>query len=164
MLHKATLEYTEPLLRQAVHAFWRRTVGLGFFVSLVLLMCSLTFLIWCGDRSWRVGALGAVLLFGLAFVSLLYLVHLRNTLAKLRAMSSTNAAMALSEASITMSSDLGITTLQWSTVTAVWRYPSFWLLLFSRAQFVTLPLASISAEAQAFIVRRVSETGGKVVG
>ncbi len=34
--HEATLIYSEALLRQAVFAFWRRSVGVGFFVALLI--------------------------------------------------------------------------------------------------------------------------------
>ena len=159
-----TLEYTEPLLREAVFAFWRRTVGVGFFVALALLLGALAFLVWQGDRSWFVGALGAFLVFGLGFAFVVYFVHLRNTLAKFRAMGAPIATLALEDTSFTMSSGLGSTSLQWSAVTELWRYSSFWLLLFSKAQFVTVPLASVPAAAQDFILSRVSAAGGRVVG
>jgi hypothetical protein len=44
----------------------------------------------------------------------------------------------------------------------VWRYPSFWLLFFSKTQFATLPLADFSPEAKAFILERVQDSGGKI--
>ncbi len=163
MLHKITLNYTESLLRQAVYAFWLRTVGIGFFVALSLLACSLAWMLWRGDRSWLVGALGAFLLLGLGMAVLVYFVHLRNTLAKFRAMGAPTAVLELGEASFAVSSGLGSSTLAWSAVTEVWCYPSFWLLLFSKAQFVTLPLASAPPEMQAYILSRVSGAGGRVV-
>jgi len=159
-----TLEYTESLVREAVFAFWRRTVGIGFFVALALLACSLAFLLWHGDRSWLVGAIGAFLVFGLGFAFLVYFIHMRNALAKFRGMGSPIATLKLADASFTISSGLGSTSLQWSAVPEVWRFPSFWLLLFSKAQFVTLPLATLPADAQEFILSRVSAAGGKVAG
>ena len=35
MSHEATLIYSESLLRQAVFAFWRRSVGVGFLLALI---------------------------------------------------------------------------------------------------------------------------------
>jgi hypothetical protein len=161
--YQATLAYTEPLVREAALAFWRRTVGVGFFIALALLLCTVSFLAWHGDRSWFVGALGSFLVFGLAFALLVYFVHLRNALARFRAMGEPVATLSLSEASFTLSSGLGSTSLQWSAVKEVWRYPSFWLLLFSKSQFVTVPLASVTAEAQAYLLSHVAAAGGKVV-
>jgi hypothetical protein len=165
MVHHATLKYTETLLRQAVLAFWRRSVGVvGFLVAQALLVCGLAFLLWSGDRSWMVGALGTVLFLDCAVALAVYFFHLRRSLAKFRAMGSPSAVLTLDEGSVSLASDLGSTSVPWSAVKEVWRFPDFWLLLFSKAQFVTIPLASVSAEMQAFIMTRVSATGGKVVG
>lgn len=164
MPYNITLEYTETLLRQAVFAFWRRTVGTGFFIATALLVGLLAFQLCSGDRSWQVGALGGFLVFGLGFALLVYVVHLRNTLAKFRAMGAPSATLILDDKSFSMSSGLGSVSLQWASVTEIWRYPSFCLLLFSKAQFVTLPLAFVPADAQAFILDRVSAAGGKLVG
>jgi len=37
-------------------------------------------------------------------------------------------------------------------------------LLYSKAQFSTLPLACLSPETQAFVLQRVQAAGGKVAG
>ena len=63
-----------------------------------------------------------------------------------------------------MSSDIGTTTLQWSVVKELWQFPTVWLLLYSKAQFSTLPLACLSPETQAYIVQCVRAAGGKVDG
>jgi hypothetical protein len=158
----ATLQYSETLVRAAVFAFWRRTVGAGYFVALALLVGVLGFLLYQGDRSWLVGALGAIVLGAIGFALLVYLVHLRASMARFRSMGAPNATLSLDEGSFTMTSGLGSTSLQWSAVTELWRFPSFWMLLFSRAQFVTIPLAAMPPEAQAFLRDRVSAAGGKV--
>ncbi len=66
--------------------------------------------------------------------------------------------------SFTMSSDIGTTTLQWSAVKELWQFQNVWLLLYSKAQFTTLPLACLSPETQAYIVQCIRDAGGKVDG
>jgi hypothetical protein len=163
MVHEATLEYTEPLLRQAVLAFCRRGF-VRYLIALAILAGMFAFEVWSGDRSWFVGFLGAVLILGLGFALSIYFGHLRNSLAKFRAMGASKGLLTLDQATFSLSSSLGSSTLQWSEVTEVWQFQDFWLLLFSRAQFVTIPLASVSAEAQEFIICRVSVRGGNIVG
>jgi hypothetical protein len=158
------LDYTEPLLRAAVFAFWRRTVGVGFLVALGVVFGAWVFLLWQGDRSWVVGLLGAVLGFGGMFAVVVYLVHLRQALAKFRAMGAPTATWSMDDASFTLASGLGSTSLAWSSIVEVWRYPAFWLVLFSKAQFVTLPVAALPDDVRAFILDRVAAAGGKVVG
>ncbi|GLQ94061.1 YcxB family protein [Dyella acidisoli] len=161
-MHCITLTYTKPLLRQAVRSFWWRVVGFKYFVALALVAASLLGLILDGDTSWFVGVLASVLVFGITFVVALYVIHYGNSLRKLQAMGSHQAKLEASEASLSLSSGASVATLPWSAVTEVWRFKSCWLLLFSKSQFVTLPLADIPTEARAFIIARVQTSGGKV--
>ena len=164
MSHEATLIYSESLLRQAVFAFWRRSVGIGFIVALLVAVLGLIVLIAQGMASWLVGSLAAVLVLGIGFATAVYVVHYRKSLRKFRQMDKPRATFRADESSFTMSSDIGTTTLQWSAVKELWQFPSVWLLLYSKAHFSTLPLACLSPETQAYIVQRVRESGGKVDG
>jgi hypothetical protein len=164
MSHEATLIYSKALLRHAVFAFWRRSVGISFFVALIVAALGLGVLVAQGVASWLVGALAAVLVLGIAFATVVYVVHYRRSLRKFLQMDEPRATFHADESSFTMSSDIGTTTLQWSAVKELWQFPSVWLLLYSKAQFSTLPLACLSPETQAYIVQRVRESGGKVDG
>jgi hypothetical protein len=164
MSHEATLIYTEPLLRQAVFAFWRRSVGVGFAVALAVVALALGALVAQGEASWLVGVLGTVFVAGVAFPTGLYFVHYRNSMRKLREMGSPQATFCAEESSFTISSSIGTTKLQWSAVKELWRFSDVWLLLYSKAQFSTLPVACLSPEMQAFVLQRVRAAGGKVGG
>jgi hypothetical protein len=164
MPHETTLIYSEALLRQAVFAFWRRSVGVSFLVALLVAALGLGVLVTQGVATWLVGALAAVLVLGIGFATAVYVVHYRKSLRKFRQMDKPRATFRADESSFTMSSDIGTTTLQWSAVKELWQFPSVWLLLYSKAQFSTLPLACLSPETQAYIVQRVRESGGKVDG
>ena len=164
MSHEATLIYSESLLRQAVFAFWRRSVGVGFFIALLVAALGLGVLVAQGQASWIVAVLAALLVLGIAYATAVYLVHYRNSLRKFREMDKPRATFCADESSFTMSSDIGTTTLQWSVVKELWQFPTVWLLLYSKAQFSTLPLACLSPETQAFILQRVQAAGGKVAG
>ncbi len=163
MPYETTLIFTESLVRQAVFAFWRRTIGIGFVVALVVNAFSLGLLIVQGNTSWLIGVLATVLALGVVFIAFLYFVHYRNSLRKFREMGSPHANFRAEEATFTISSDIGTTTLQWSAIKELWQFSGVWLLLYSKAQFSTLPLADLSAEIQAFILQRVQVAGGKIV-
>ena len=164
MNYETTLTYSEPLLRHAVFAFWRRTVGVGFLVALLLTGVSLVSLLARGEVSWIVGVLGTVFVFGILFVVALYFIHYRNSLAKFRDMGSPNAKFSVNDSSFTISSGTGTATLQWSVVKELWQTPTAWLLLYSKAHFSTLPVACLPPEMQAFILQHVQAAGGKIVG
>jgi hypothetical protein len=164
MPHEATLIYSTTLLRQAVFAFWRRSVGVGFFVALLIAALGLVVLMALGQASWLIGGLAVVLVLGIAFATVVYVVHYRNSLRKFRQMDNPQATFRAEESSFTMSSDIGTTTLQWSAVKELWQFPSVWLLLYSKSQFTTLPLACLPPETQAYIVQCIRAAGGKVDG
>jgi hypothetical protein len=162
MSHEATLIYSTALVRQAVFAFWRRSVGVGFFVALLIAAIGLVVLVALGQSSWIVGGLATVLAVGVAFAIVVYVVHYRRSLQKFRQMDKPRALFRAEESSFTMISDIGTTTLQWSAVKELWQFSNVWLLLYSKAQFTTLPLACLPPETQAYIVQRVRTAGGKV--
>ena len=145
-------------------AFWRRSVGVGFPVALVVVSLSLGALVAQGTASWLVSAISTVLVVGVVLAAAVYVVHYRNSLRKFREMGSTQATFRADESSFTISSGIGMTTLQWSAVKELWQFPSVWLLLYSKAQFSTLPVSCLSPEMQAFVLQRVRATGGKVDG
>ena len=164
MPHEATLIYSTTLLRQAVFAFWKRSVGVGFFVALLIAALGLVVLVALGQSSWIIGGLGAVLVLGTAFPIVVYVVHYRRSLQKFHQMDNPQATFRAEESSFTMVSDIGTTTLQWSAVKELWQFPNVWLLLYSKAQFTTLPLSCLPSETQAYIVQCVRAAGGKVDG
>ena len=162
MTHEATLVYTEALLKEAVFGFWRRTLGLGIFVAAALVSGYLVYVFGFGSPSWVDGALGAVVVLGLAVPTAVYLVHYRNSFRKFRAMREPRAHMCAEDSSLTVSSDAGLSTIPWSRISEVWQFPGFWLLLFSKAEFMTVPTAGVPAEMQAFILQKVQASGGKL--
>lgn len=145
-------------MREAVRAFVVRAIirgfGIRFFVACAFVAVCIAYLVSHGDRSWIVGALAATLVFVGIFFLVIYLAHYRNTVGRFRQMKQPEATLSYTEEQFTLSSELGSATLPWSTITEVWRYPRFWLILFSRSQFSTLPLDCLDTETQAFITRK----------
>jgi len=161
-MHRATLSYDRTLIQQAVASFCWRVVGPRYVVALALVAGSLVVLVRGGNASWPVGVLASVLALGAAFPVALYATHYRNALRKLEAMGAPLGTLEASETALSLSSGAGTATLPWSAVCEVWRFDAYWLLLLSKSQFVTLPLADVSPEAAEFIRTRVLAAGGKV--
>lgn len=163
MIHRATLAYDKTLLRQATFAFWRHTVGLAFPLVLTALTAYVAYLWAMGNRTWEIGVLATVAALGFCFSGALYFVHYRNALEKLRDMGAPEAQFIADSESFTVSSGIGSSSLKWSSVLELWCFEDFWLVLFSKAQLMTIPLKSVSQEMQAFVLERVASSGGKVV-
>jgi hypothetical protein len=158
---EATLIYSERIVRRAVFAFWRRTVGPGFLVVDAVLGIEAVLLAAGGDRSWRVGVLATVFLAGIAFCVAVYCVHYRNSMRTLRELGDSPVIFHADDSSFTMSSPAGSATLRWSAVKEIWQFPEAWLLLYSKSQFSILPVACLSPELRARIVQRARAAGGR---
>jgi YcxB-like protein len=163
MTLQTTLIYNESIIKKAVLSFWWRVVGFKYMVAMGLVSVGLAFGYSAGNTSWIMGVCATILFFAMAFAVVLYLVHYRNSIHKFRAMGDPQAALTLSKDSFSLSSGAGSATLPWSSVTEVWQFPEHWLLLFSKSQFSTLPVANLSPEIQAFIIERIHHASGKVV-
>jgi Na+/melibiose symporter-like transporter len=162
MEHRATLEYSEPLLRRAAFAYWRRFVGSAYGVAVFVVAACFVALLRNGDRSWVVGVLGTCLVLALGFGTAVFVTHWRRSLGRFRRMTSRTASLLATETQLSLSSELGTSTLPWSGITQIWRYSEFWLLVLSQRQVVTLPLANLSGDVRAFIATHVQAAGGRV--
>jgi hypothetical protein len=162
MSHEATLIYSESLLREAVFGFWRRSIGMGFILMLVALVVVLGVLVAFGAPVWIIVTLAVLFVLAAAVAAALYIGYYRSSLRKFRTMRTPRATFRADESSFTMTSDAGTTTLQWIAVKELWQFPHVWLLLYSKTQFSTLPLACLPPDIQAFVQERVREAGGKV--
>ena len=163
MAYQTTLHYNLALLRKAVLSFWWRVVGLRFLIVLTMLSAGLIYLLLQGDRSWQVGALATIIFLGISFLVLLYTNHYRNGLQKLKDMGAPQASFEASESLFSFKSGAGSASFPWTTVTEIWRFDGYWLMLFSKAQFVTLPTTDIPLDFQTFILERVRASGGAIV-
>lgn len=162
-MHHITYLPTEALIRSAVFAFWRRTVGAGFFVVWGLLCALLVVLVLTGEQGWPLGALGATLVLGACLATAVYWVHLSASLGRLRALTEPACSLRLDEAGLSAQSSLGTTTIPWAGVQEVWCSASFYLVLLSKAQFFTLPLATLDEPARNYFLAQVRDHGGRVV-
>ena len=156
------LHYSEPLIRSAVWAFWLSVTGWRFFVAIAFVLGSFIYSVSSGDRSWWVGVSASILCIAVIFAVALYVVHYRGAIIRFRRMKSPEATFEAGDDRFRMISDIGSVDLSWSTIAEVWQFPAFWLLFLSRAQFITLPLADLSNEAQELILSRAKSHGAKV--
>lgn len=137
-------------------------MGLGVIVSVVVMSALLAWRLAEGDKSWRVGLLAAVVGLGIIMPLAVFLVHYKNSMSKFREMASPMATLVAEESSFTLSSDRGTSTLRWDAIKEVWRFETYWLLLFSKAHFATLPLEGISEQMRSYLLERVRTAGGKI--
>jgi hypothetical protein len=124
-----------------------RRLGRLYFVAVGLMVVSFVMLVLRGERGWVVGFMLAGILFGVGVVAAMFLANSRNTIGRFRQMRSPEATFGFTDDQFTITSELGSATMPRSAVTEVWKFPP-------PAQFITLPLDSLSEEAQSFILSK----------
>jgi len=159
-MHEITLHYTEPLLRKAVRVFVCRAVirqlGVKFLFGLGVVIACIAFLLARHNGGGVAGFMIAVVFFVGVFIAMVYVAHFRNTIGRFREMRTPEVTFGYDEEELAFKSELGAASMPWSAIAEVWKYEHFWLLLFSRSQFVTLPLADLEDGARAFIARKMA--------
>jgi hypothetical protein len=155
--YQFNVEYTEPMVRDAVRTFlWHRLKRRWtLWVGMLLLVASMVMLLLTGDRSWFLGLVAATPGFFVLILWLLYRAHLTNSLGKLRQMGVPKAEFKLENDSLTITSGSGAATLPWSTIQEILVAPQFWALCTATNQFLTLPTVSVPPEALEFIRSKV---------
>ena len=144
-----------------MNAFWWRRTGWGYLLGMIFLLAITASAIVMGNRSWWISFSVATLTFGVLVAAALFIAHRRRSVRSLRAMRTPEAVMELDDEHFRVRSDLGDSRLAWNAITQVWRFPDFWLLLLSPAQFLTVPTADLTPTAQEWILTRVKTAGGK---
>lgn len=160
---ETTLHYSPDLVRHAVLCFWRRSVGLRTLLVIGAMAAWLGTLVVRGDRSWQMGALGASVAICALVAAMVYVAHYRNAMTRLKDMGATpHATLRADGDSLTLQAGASMATLPWSSIQEIWQFERVWLLLFSRAQFSTLPVADLPADLRDLIETSVRGAGGKV--
>jgi len=169
-----TLHYDEALIRHVTKASFKK--GFHDFLWSLFTLFIVTFMWVTSSRTthrdipnwlW-----GLIIVFGFGSFCIQNIIlwknyrrTLQSNLEKLRQMTPPEAEIQLSQERLYYSQNSENLTLPWPVITAVRRYSKFWLLnnAMTHPNALTLPLADLDAEFQAFILDRVRASSGKVV-
>ncbi|HKD29310.1 MAG TPA: YcxB family protein [Xanthobacteraceae bacterium] len=150
--------YTEPMLRRAVWLFvWRgamRPRGWLWLVAIALIGIGLAGG-WSREPSWVLAVYIAAIALAPLYFLLVWRAHFVNTVGLFRSMASPTAEFVFRDQDVSISSELGSTTLPWTRFIDVWERPEFLMMFLTRSQFITLPVADLSEEALAFLRSRL---------
>lgn len=163
MTRQLTIVYSEDILKRGVRRFWIRFINWHGFAAIGVAVGGFLYFLLAGDRSWLLGIFGILAGLLVLMPVLLYLTYLRRGLAKFSKMNSKSVEITLTEADFTTKSDLGTSSVPWTSFQKLWRYPDVWLLFYDRNAFITLPAGQLDEEVKAMLVEQVCGSGGKVV-
>jgi hypothetical protein len=158
-MYEFTVTYTEDIARRSVQVVCGRVIRRLFdwklcaaaLVTIVALVLSHS----SHEVSWLEGAVGALLGILVAFAIILYRAYLRQSLGRLRRMKSATGHFLVTDETLTVSTDLGSSTVPWSSFVGMSEHPGFWVLNLAPIAGLTLPTLDVSADALNFIRRKI---------
>jgi len=158
-VHDFVARYSEQIGRQAVRNFLLRRLRDSFVLKICITLWVLSLYVcwsaWNAERPWLAPLAAAVVAIPL-FVLVIYAMHWRKTVWRIRRMQVPMSRVSLNEREMSVASELGIATVPWNLVIDIWEFPGLWLLLLSKNYFVTLPTDGVPAAALAFIRAQVA--------
>lgn len=157
-MHTATLTYTPSLVRRAALAYVRHGIGLGGAVALLCVLAGTGLLLVAQPSSWLAGVACGVAAVLFALIVGLYVVHYRQGLAKLQRLGEPHAFLEITQTELRVSSQGGSFSVPWASFSAIWRFSDFWLLILGHGQFMTIPLATLTPKARAFLSSHIENT------
>ncbi|HPF58702.1 MAG TPA: YcxB family protein [Candidatus Competibacteraceae bacterium] len=154
------ITYSEPQVRRAVRAFygfilkreldWKLYLALGLVITGLILRSR-------GDRiGWFEWSLCGVLVSGTLFFFMMYRVHLQQSLERLYQMQTRIVRFHAQDDSLTVASDLGSSTVPWSTFTSMLDRPDCLILGVRKTAMIMIPKPEVDTAALDFIRTRVA--------
>jgi hypothetical protein len=118
-------------------------MGIGYFIALALLGGYFAYELISGERSWIIGLIGAVIGFGLIIPVAGIVGHIRIGQRKLAEMEDATATLTITDNCLIVQSAIGSSEITWKTITEVWQYPDYWLMLSGGSFLMTIPQSEL---------------------
>jgi prepilin signal peptidase PulO-like enzyme (type II secretory pathway) len=159
-MYQFTVKYSEAIARAAVRATMIRSIKskLDWKRQCLLLLTAggLLFSFAKDGITWLDTAVGSVYLFGFASLVILYRNTVRQAIARLRSMKAPVGKIILTDENITVSTELGSSTLPWSSIEALSEQDGFWLLYVSTTSALTVPVANVEGSTLDFLKQKIA--------
>lgn len=146
-----TVRLTETQVRVAACRYlWRSMRRLWILVSICFLLGLLGLVLAAmrGEGEF-VAPLIMTLLPGVSALRFLQFMHQR--VKAFRSLDDPCTLIRLSEEGLSLSNEIGSTTLRWMAFNDIWKYPDMWLLIGRLVGYVTLPTALLDDAASSFL-------------
>ena len=158
------IRYSEALLRQAARRWWWRGKGGLYWTFMAVVAAGYALTLWGDPAGWASGAYGALIVLYAMLMVAGYALPLRRSLGVFRTMTDGAATLRLRDDTFEIASAAGRVEIPWMSVASIDAGPDVWLVVYSEAQYSTLPAADLTPEARAFIAARVRAAGGRAAG
>ena len=157
MTREFTFQRTPDLVGPVTRRFIRRNASKGFVVSALLVPIAIFFLV--RGRFEVLAWLGIIVP---ALYILVWIIYYQRALKVCRELPDPTVAIKIEPEGITFSMPDQTTTMKWSRIKTLWRFPEALLFFtFDQQTFTMIPLAELGEDGAKFIEEQVRAAGGK---
>jgi hypothetical protein len=162
MQRQYLITYTEGLLKTAVCRYFQLILGLWFPLLLVVVGAVVIYLTWMGDRSWRVGAVGALVFVITVIIGAFFVDCLRRAKASAVELAQAKVELGIGDEGLSFQSPLGSAKIPWSKIKGFHDFGEIILLQFRQGGYSSIPVASLDPEGIEAIKTCIRQAGGRV--
>lgn len=151
-----TFTFTPALVRAAALRFWASYFGWAAGIS-VLAVAAVGFYFLSVDASvgrWFL----AVAAFGVLMFVVGGFTTVRRGMGQLRRMAKPVMTIRFTDDQIEPKSDLGSAQIPWSAVYGLRKYSNLWLVMLTKANYMTLPIDNLDQDLRDFISSKIEKT------
>jgi len=149
------LKFAEQSIRKSVRFYWLKNVGSPYLFGLMPVTGFVGYRIVVDDVNWAVWVLSFGAIFYSVLMIILYIGYINQSLSLLRSMKLPEATLELEDEKMRITSDTGVTEIEWSSIRDIWPTDKVWFLTTSRHVFIALPVAELTLEAKNMINSRI---------
>ncbi|MDY7010868.1 MAG: hypothetical protein SVV80_08985 [Planctomycetota bacterium] len=157
-----TVEMSDKLIAASVRRYWRRHLGWYGPVMLLFSVFLLVLTLLFGVDTWFGGFLSALGFIGVGFFLSVYFKSRVKPISSWAKVKNRLVQYHVTDERLQIKSSLACSDCKWSAFDRLWRFHDMWLL-FCESRFWVFPQTVLTEEIGDFIVRKVLESGDKVL-
>jgi hypothetical protein len=162
MQRQYSITYTEALLKTAVYRYFQVILGLWFPLLLVAVGAIVIYLAWMGERSWKVGAIGALVFVITVIIGTLFVDCLRRAKASAVELAQAKVELGIGNEGLSFQSPLGTAQIPWRKIKGFHDFGRIILLQFRQGGYSSIPVASLDPEGIEAIKTNIRQAGGRI--
>lgn len=157
MTHSIEVKYDRLIVKRALNCFMFKRLGwLGILAVTIPILISIEILVM-GFNTTPTYMYVLFALFSIYGSVVAYIYYLRLNTSEVFFAKTNNPTVnfIFSDISVTAQSDLGCSEIKWEAFDEILKFKYFWLLIYARSGYLTLPISALSQECKELIESKI---------
>jgi hypothetical protein len=152
---EVAVEYSDTLISATTRRLLLRSFGWKRLVLVVAIVLADLYLLSFGNHDWVFGVAITCLIILIVVLPTRYIMAYYRSMSVFQEPSLRTATFTFTEEGLSVKTGLGISTLNWSAIKKIRRFPEAWLFFLTDRQYFILPIQQVNETTQQFILDKV---------